>query len=57
VKKFNVYYGDTIRATVEAERVFVNTDGRLSFYNVSVRADVAGFNSGAWSYYSEVKDA
>lgn len=57
MKKFNVYYGDTIRATVEAERVFVNTDGRLSFYNVSVRADVAGFNSGAWSYYSEVKDA
>lgn len=54
MKKWRVYPQAVV---VEAERLWAGPEGYLRFYNVTVRADVAGFAVGAWAYYVEVKDA
>jgi hypothetical protein len=54
MKKWRVYPQAVV---VEAERLWAGPEGGLRFYNVSTRADVAGFAPGEWGYYVEIKAA
>lgn len=57
MKTYQVYHNGPLLLTLRAERVYVSDGGRLSFFNVSTRKDVAGFTPDAWSFYAEQPSA
>jgi len=59
MKRWHVYDHAALIRAIDAERVFVNPDGRLGFYNSRKEGErwgesVAGFAQGSWTHYVQV---